>query len=344
MGFGPLLKQLGVHYKSKINSLLYTVDVSIFVGIFVREVEGNKKDLIHQSNIEPMSGHKKFVNQILSKITENLNPIVNFSSNSINPPINLILPLSGRYKVFKRFLNMYEDACLKEAEFSKLYVILFRNERTPKEFEMTVRLINQFNSKYYDSIKVLQSNETFSRGRALQLGVDHLQDHDLMLFIDVDMIFSRTAIGRVRRNMANGSIYFPIVYSLYNSKLSNKSMVNEFLYNIQDCIDENNGFWRQFGFGIVSLYKKDYLALGGLNLQIAGWGYEDVTFFDNVIRSKLKIIRSPDPDFIHVYHSVECDEGLDSEQKSMCLGTKASTLGSLEFLQKLFIKYRSLFR
>lgn len=285
------------------------------------------------------------MNQIFSKLSENLKPILSSSKNFTKTCVNLILPLSGRYSIFQRFLKMYENIFLKEDDFIKLYVVLFRSEHSLGDFELTINLINQFNSKYYDSVKILQSNETFSRGRALQFGVDYLDNNDLMLFIDVDMIFNNTSIDRVRRNtVRNRKIYFPIVYSMYNPKPLNKTYINtEYLEFSNSMINDDTGFWRQFGFGIVSLYKIDYVNLGGFNLLISGWGYEDVTFYDNIIKSNLKIVRGVDPDFIHVYHSVECTE-LDNEQKVMCLGTKASTLGSLKLLQQLFMKYKDLFR
>lgn len=317
-----------------------------FLGIFIREVENNKI-LITTNNsllMEPLPIHKKLVHQIISKISENLKPILSYNENSTKTCVNFILPLSGRYKVFQRFLKMYEETLVNN-EVTKLFVILYHNDDSPTDFDKTIQLVRNFNSRY-NTITIVQSNEPFSRGKALQLGVDHLQNDDLMLFIDVDMVFNSDAIERVRKNtILNKKIYFPIVYSLYNPKLLNKSLDNiEYSEFSQATIDGNNGFWRQFGFGIVSLYKSDYLNLGGFNLLISGWGYEDVTFYDNVIKSNLKIVRSVDPDFIHIYHSVQCDENLDKDQKMMCLGTKASTLGSLQQLQQIFLKYRNLFR
>lgn len=289
--------------------------------------------------------HKKFVYQIISKISENLQPLLNYPNNITKTMVNFILPLSGRYNVFKRFLQMYENNFVKD-EYYKLFVILYYNKKSLSDFDQTVELVNQFNLKYYKSIQIIKSNETFSRGRALQLGVNHLKNNDLMLFIDVDMTFNNDAIHRLRKNtVINKQLYFPIVYSLYNPKLSNKTYFNSGHLEIsQEIIDNYSGFWRQFGFGIVSLYKSDYINLGGFDLKISGWGNEDVMFYDNVIKSKLKIIRSPDPDFVHVYHPVACDQQLDNEQKTMCLGTRASILGSLKQLQQIFFKYKDLFR
>ncbi|KAJ8954957.1 hypothetical protein NQ318_000388, partial [Aromia moschata] len=319
-----------------------------FAGIFVREVDDYVFPTISEkpSSTEPIPVHKKIVHQLLSEISKNLQPILSFSNNTKKSYINIMLPLSGRYPIFKRFLKMYEYVCIREDEPTKLYIILHRDDKSPGDFERSYELVEDLIEKYqYKDIQIIASNETFARGKALQLGVNSITEDELMLFVDVDMIFDQRSLERVRKNtVRNKMLYFPIVYSLYNPNLLNKSYDN-LGYSAfgTHIINEENGFWRQFGFGIVSLYKSDYQNLGGFNLMISGWGYEDVTFYDNAVKSGLKIVRSVDPSFIHVFHSVKCDDNLDLEQKSMCIGTKASTLGSIWQLQRVFFKYRDLF-
>ncbi|XP_018579421.1 chondroitin sulfate synthase 1-like [Anoplophora glabripennis] len=320
-----------------------------FTGIFVKEVDNHEYPAASQypPSTEPLPVHKKLVHQLFSKLSENLQPILNLPNATRKTYVNFVLPLSGRFDTFRRFLRTYEDVCLKEKEYSRLYVVLYRNDDSPTDFEKTARLLEDVSRKYDDSeIRVIRSNDTFARGKALQLGVNALSDEELLLFIDVDMVFDRKSLERVRRNAARGrAIYFPIVYSLYDPALSNKSYTDaDHEAFTSDCIDEETGFWRQFGFGIVGLYKSDYLALGGFNLMISGWGYEDVTFYDNAVKSGLRIARSVDPDLVHVFHSVRCDDHLDIEQKSMCVGTRASTLGSVGRLQSVYLRHRDLFR
>ncbi|KAG5878296.1 hypothetical protein JTB14_017647 [Gonioctena quinquepunctata] len=318
-----------------------------FSGIFMREVDHCPNTTQNPVSSESLPVHKKIVNQLFSKITENLQPILNYHNNTSETDINFILPLSGRFDIFKRFMDMYEQICLKDQEATRLYIILYKNEEVPEDHRLSSKLIRDITTKYPDRpIKVVFSNGTFSRGKALQLGVNEVTDDSLMFFIDVDMIFDKKSLQRIRGNtVLKKQVYFPIVYSLYNPKLFNKSYRNaDYSSFNQDIIDEQTGFWRQFGFGIVSLYKSDYLKIGGFNLLISGWGFEDVTFFDNVVKSDLKIVRTVDPGLIHVFHSVTCDSHLDIEQKKMCLGTKASTLGSVNQLQYIFMKYKDLFR
>lgn len=265
---------------------------------------------------------------------EKIPPIFPSISAPKRQTINFILPLSGRYESFERFLKLYEEICIKSGEQTRLYVVLYK-----EDFEKSDKLIRGVQLKYRESgVSVVYINEEFSRAKALDCGLNLLSDEDLVLFIDVDMIFDTKSLQRIRQNTRKGrSVYFPIVYSLYNPQITNRTYLNF-------SIDQETGFWRQFGFGIVSLYKSDYRDLGGFNLLISGWGFEDVTFYDNVIKSKLKIIRSVDPGLVHVYHSINCDINLDEAQKNMCLGTQANILGTLKQLQEIYQKYKFLFR
>lgn len=57
-------------------------------------------------------------------------------------------------------------------------------------------------------------------------------------------------------------------------------------YEYERCvfsqINEEVGYWRAFGFGIVAMYKSDLKAVGGLDTSILGWGGEDVDLYEKV--------------------------------------------------------------
>ncbi|CAH0553195.1 unnamed protein product [Brassicogethes aeneus] len=319
-----------------------------FSDIVIREVNQNKiVDTFFDENTQQnLPVHKKLVHHLISKIGRNFPPLFNLI-NQEEPVINFILPISGRYESFRRFLNMYEEICLNMKERTKLIVILYKKNNLINDFVSSKYLIEQVQKKFsYSVVNVVYRNDDFSRGKALQYGVQELKNDDLMLFIDVDMIFDRNTLQRIRFNtVKNKTVYFPIVFSLYDPTFWNITYINKaYSYFDSNLINQRNGFWRQFGFGIVSIYKNDYVTLGGFNLKISGWGYEDVNFFDDVVNSNLKIVRSTDPGLIHVFHSEVCDQVSDVAQKNMCLGTKGSTLGSLQTLQDFYMKYKRYFR
>lgn len=310
--------------------------ITIFTGIEIRELR------IEDEEIE-LSPHKKIIKNIFSKLSDTI-PKISFLNNQFKKLINIIVPLSGRYETFKRFLKIYETICLKSDQYTRLLVILYKTD--DNFYDDNKILIEDLQNVYgNDKITYVTLVGQFSRAKALESGIKLLRDNDLMFFMDVDVIFSKNTLQRVRFNtIKKKSVYFPIVYSLYNQTLFNRTSINPNNITLDANINENSGFWRQFGFGIVSIYKLDYKNIGGLNTTITGWGMEDVNFYDNIIKSSLKIVRAIDPDLIHVYHPVICDNNLDSIQRTMCLGTKASTLGSLYDLQNYFINNEHLFR
>lgn len=191
----------------------------------------------------------------------------------------------------------------------------------------------------------MESSLKFNRGEALKRGVLAVPDNSLLFLADVDMLFTYETIERIRLNtILRVQVYFPIIFSEYNKKYwlfttsnNNLNQASKTKYNLHqnsDLIYNNDrGYFRSFGFGIVSIYKEDFLYVGGFNLTIKGWGFEDVDFFERCVKSYLRILRAPDPSLIHVSHSINCNaKEMPSQQYEMCLGTKAANLASHEFL------------
>ncbi|KAF7414464.1 hypothetical protein HZH68_002953 [Vespula germanica] len=299
-----------------------------FTGLEIREVingEGLKEDdqENEERSVQNLS-HGRFLDSN-SKSRKNMNIVQ-------KKIIHFILPLSGRYEVFQRFLQNYEEVCLTTDEKTELLVVLYQH-KVEDTLNKTIDLIEQLKYKYRSaSINVILGSGEFARANALHEGVTKMKDENLLLFIDVDIVFTSSALHRIRLNtLMSKQIYFPIVFSEYDPKIVYESSKKHDKYDITEIA----GYWRQFGFGIVSLYKKDYDVVGGFDLSIRGWGKEDVVFFEKVVKSKIKIFRAADKNLIHVFHDVECGKELSDTQLSMCMGTKADTYAGLETLAKI---------
>lgn len=255
--------------------------------------------------------------------------------------INFVLPLSGRYEIFRRFLQNYEDICLTSGEKTSLLVVLYQH-KSADSFNKTIDLIEQLKYKYRNAgIDVLPVSGNFSRARALDLGVSRFQADDLLLFIDVDIVFTSSALNRIRLNtLPARRLYFPIVFSQYDPKV----VYGESGRQDKFTINEISGHWRQYGFGIVSLYVRDYHAVGGLDVSIQGWGKEDVEFFEKAVKSGLDVFRAADRHLVHVYHEIECSRQLSSLQYSMCMGSKADTYAGVETLANIIYSNPNILR
>ncbi|XP_018318487.1 chondroitin sulfate synthase 1 [Agrilus planipennis] len=307
-----------------------------FTGIYIRETNYTQPSTPFLPELQPL-------NTVLAKFKNNI-PILFTNDNDVSKTkVTFILPLSGRFETFRRFMMIYDRVCLSEDENTQLQVVLHKTETTLEDYQNTINLIHKFRQKYVNSnINFTVIEETFSRGHALQTGVTSVRDDDsILLFIDVDMVFTKSVLNRVRLNTVKSkSVYFPIVYSLYSPVITQfQNDVSQYLDYPANIVNERHGFWRQFGFGIVSLFKSDFINLGGFKTSIVGWGMEDVTFFDEAVKSTLKIVRCIDPELVHWYHPVGCDSGLGKFQRDMCIGTKAAIFGSLNDTQNIFLKY-----
>lgn len=130
------------------------------------------------------------------------------------------------------------------------------------------------------------------------------------------------------------------------------------------------GFWRDFGFGMTCQYRSDFLnigkhlllnailicdthkepavladdmhiAPGGFDLEVKGWGVEDVHLYRKYLRSELIVTRTPVSSLFHLWHEKQCADELTPEQYRMCIQSKAmneashSHLGMLVFREEI---------
>lgn len=210
-----------------------------------------------------------------------------------------------------------------------------------------------FRSKYPKAqLDWIEVNGPFSRGLGLSIGAKQFANDSLLFFTDVDIIWTRDVLYRIRLNTVRGKqVYFPIVFSEFAPYIERFEPPSEDYQqhtlndNFKFSIDNNRGYFRHFGFGLVSIYLSDLDAVGGLTTSIQGWGLEDVDFFEKCLKNSyaLSIFRAPEPGLIHIYHSIMCDTRLPSVQYEMCIGSKAANYASVHKLADLFLLYPSRF-
>lgn len=310
------------------------------------------------------------LNNTLQNKNSNVLPSQRSRSNQNKPTIVFVLPLAGRFQTFQRFLRNYELVCLQHPETqTELLVVLFDemdSNLRPVFDEMEI-LRKKYASSFINHITI---EGNFSRGVALNRAThsEHIQLNDIIFFIDVDITFKRTSIDRIRLNTKmHRQVYLPVVFSEYNPTVWSKSPSSdtsmEFHENVPVNLSYDRGYFRQFGYGICAIFKTDILHpdINGFNDDITGWGLEDVKFLEKILKLRprpivsflkgptesdhdnttvplyLSIFRAPDPTLVHIYHDIYCDKSLSESQFTMCLGTKANTLGSYKHVESIFM-------
>jgi len=223
--------------------------------------------------------------------------------------VTIIVPVAGEKKipVVRRFLENYEKEVLSQLQPARLVMVVFKEEEGDTQMEAAVREGTEaLESNYpgYDfTVTVLSMS--FNRGVGMMAGINLCVKSELLLLIDVDIQFSGEALDLVRSFSKPGEqVYFPIVFSMFKG--------------------EKEGYWRDFGFGIMSAYKQDIERVQGFNTTITGWGKEDVDLYERFLSTNISIFRAPTPHLVHRYHPVTCSPSLPTTQAAMCKSSKAS--------------------
>ncbi|XP_066548819.1 chondroitin sulfate N-acetylgalactosaminyltransferase 2 [Amia ocellicauda] len=270
-------------------------------------------------------------------------PLMKVRSTSVEAAssiINIIVPLAGRTEAFAQFLHNFREVCLQHDRRVHLTVVYFGKEGLLKVktiLEQTAR------EEKFTDYTLIPVDEEFSRGRGLDIGAHAWKKGDvLMFFCDVDIYFTLEFLNTCRLNTyPNKRVFYPVVFSLYNpaivyGNLELSPPVEQQLVHKKDA-----GFWRDFGFGMTCQYRSDFLSIGGFDLEVKGWGVEDVHLYRKYLRSDLIVVRTPVSGLFHLWHEKQCADELTPEQYRMCIQSKAmneashSHLGMLVFREEI---------
>lgn len=92
---------------------------------------------------------------------------------------------------------------------------------------------------------------------------------------------------------------------------------------------------------LFHINKLRFSFLGGFDLEVKGWGVEDVHLYRKYLRSDQIVIRTPVSGLFHLWHEKLCADELTPEQYRMCIQSKAmneashSHLGMLVFREEI---------
>ncbi len=330
-GYMRLIPYSGVHVRG--NFILKEV-------LDVQRVEQS-----YHLDIKQSFGDLEFIEEeeMLMRISK---PPFNMQTN-YEKTVNFILPLSGRFETFIRFMHTYSELFLKTMENVVLVIVYSVKQMNSWEETKKVQQVLDFYQKQYPEsvMKLVEITGAFSRGIALNKGASLFPGDALLFILDVDIHLSRDVLYRIRANtLQNRQVYFPIMFSQFDPQYS--CTRTEFIKNNKCLVDnpeerdhfdfrEINGYWRQFGFGEVSIFKSDFDQIGGYDTTIVGWGKEDVHFLEATFKHNLLPLNSIDPGIIHIYHPYSCDPNLPRDQYDMCLQSMRSTFVSSEILTEM---------
>ena len=249
------------------------------------------------------------------------NYIAQQESSDSSAIVNVIMPVSNVESRFAGFLEMYENVALKNHEPVRLILVTYGEEGVA----FVNRVMQPFVARNADfRFTVVKGEGAFTRAQSVHLGMSQLGDADLAFVCDVDMEIKNHFFNRCRRNPVRGKrVFFPEFFKTYNLDFVNRHKEGT---PPKDSIIRSYGHWASYSYGMMCIFKSDYLAVGGMKMDIVGWGDEDVEFYERVLDKSLEVIRAPDTGLFHRWHEKECPASLPATQYQHCLSSKAENL------------------
>lgn len=249
------------------------------------------------------------------------------------PKVNFVVTLSGLSNRLEQFLANYEKNILQPGEDATLTVVLFNGPDAPKVHS----LMDKYSMRYPSSkISIVDTEGKFARGVGLHRGTEAFKDNDLLFFVDVDLEISSQFLQRCRLNTVRGKqVYFPVFFKLYNLDFVHKY----YKANSSQLLSRHYGHWAHYSYGMVCIYASDYKRSSGFNLDMKGWGEEDVDLLNKVMNHGIEVFRAPDPGLIHLWHRKVCDKDsvITADAYRHCLQSKAENLADrIELAQYVF--------
>lgn len=232
-------------------------------------------------------------------------------------PLHLVVPLGmpldlKRQEVVRSFVAMLARLA---AEDGALRVVVSATVPNEAEERLARELFRPGSGGALDvqfTFERRSGVRAFNRGRVLDAGVRHLAataggDAHLMFFVDVDMTLDAALLDRLRVTTAPGrSVSFPICFSLYRGARA--------------AALSGSGYWREFGYGMVAVWRADYERAGGFGQMSDGWGGEDVKLLEAVLAARLDPFRAREPRLMHVWHPKDCST-VPRDRLVSCLGS-----------------------
>lgn len=252
--------------------------------------------------------------------------------STVDEMVTFVVPVSDVADRLDKFLEIYENLALDNNENTRLVLVVY-GEDGIKHCKSKLDVLS--NAYPHSKLMMVQGTGEFSRAKALDLGLNTLEDHNLVFICDIDITINVSFLDRCRRNTIRGmQVYFPVMFKWYNF---------DYVYKHKKrpkgrIISKANGHWGYYSYGTVCIYKSDYVATDGYDTSIYGWGGEDVKFFETVLKSSntIQVFRAPDPGLTHRWHEKKC-RFVDHARYKQCISSKMENLADKkELAQYIF--------
>jgi glycosyltransferase involved in cell wall biosynthesis len=137
-----------------------------------------------------------------------------------------------------------------------------------------IDLENVIKQNWKGNLYFSKEDRKFSRSYAFNRAIEQCRTNYVFI-CDADISIPIDFVRKFRENVDICKTWFPICFSLLRGK--------------EKIIDEdNNGWWREKGFGMVGIHKSTFNNSGNLNENFIKWGGEDNDLYNRVNGIKIR--------------------------------------------------------
>ena len=137
--------------------------------------------------------------------------------------------------------------------------------------------------------KYIPMDGAFNKVRGQNMAISSvLNPNEIIFTCDLQLNIPINMIDSIRKHTTQGiSVYTPLLRRL----------------NCGVIAFDGPGMWEIFGYGLVSMFKTDWEAIGGMSVEFGEkWGGEDWDLVDRVLRVGYHIHRLRMPSLVHFHH------------------------------------------
>ncbi|KAK8403907.1 hypothetical protein O3P69_000158 [Scylla paramamosain] len=251
--------------------------------------------------------------------------------------LGVIVPLQGLVEALERLVTNFREVVQDSDLRVVLSIVYFDDQHT---LEAAAALEAARGTEGLQTQFTVLTGE-FSRSRGVNVGVEAMtSDVEIVFLCDVDVSVTRDFLVRCLASPAQGrEVFFPVLFSQHNPILTYAARGLRARHSGAVKLKDNHGFWRLWGFGMVCLYRTDYLTINGFDSLLDGWGGEDLRFARRVSNMKYTITRSLDHGLRHHYHPKDCSR-VGKGQRAPCLRAQAMCEASGQTFGLWYFKHK----
>jgi len=230
---------------------------------------------------------------------------------------------------YSQFFSLFEKVCLQRSFKVSLYIALTAHDGSDK----VIQEVSSLKSHHPNADITYKLTTQKARGEALHQIIPQGNKKQLLLFFDPNYFLTETFIDHCLMNtIANKQVYFPVIFSLYNSEIADKLNIPR-----KSIVSAETGFWNKYNYRVVCIYQSDYQNIGGFDTTLQSG--EDVNLFEKIRDSPLTIFRALEPYLVRPFMQRSCQNLPEAEQIT-CLNAVMDTVGSRRQLGLLVLKHK----